>query len=546
MASLAVLVSGWLQAGELVWNRPDFLKRVRIIPGERTAFGAPSLSVLEEQVRRPLTPNERALYQRTDGGPWKAYEDDLLRFEVPDEPLLKIETVAPKEANKLSFVGGAVGTTDRHYERAYRLTVGENLPYGIILVSKADWFDEGICLCGPIALKKFQLCEGTLLEFSLLPDGAVKKVQALGARRRAVLFEWTHSAITQVAYARIGNSLRLKEPSPMTRSAWIATTAQRRKAEFLPCLGWLDSGFAEADVINLLGKPARRESSALVYAREERRDAGDGYRTTVRVPLTNGMFHKFGKDWFVAKELVPPRGSLAWALKLTNKTSSEERAKSTIAKADSDLMFDRFLSEAPKVSSIEWNQWCSVVYALSEKGIRDERVLPPVKRRFLESSVNQHYAAWVLHNYKAEGRDELFAKRLCMTLDARKKTNSETPSWDDPLDDASDLYSFLDAKHPEFAPLLRKGLYHPSEHIRGNALYRADRMPSPETREAARKALQTEKSEHSRKMAAYLIRDIGTAEDLLWLRESAQRESSKDVRKAIDEALKEIAERTAR
>ena len=125
--------------------------------------------------------------------------------------------------------------------------MGQSIPYGLVLVSNETWFDEGICFCGAIALKTFVPAEGTLLELSQLANGEIKKIQVISETHRAILFEWTHSVITQRAYARIGASLRLKPASHRAIDNWIALSKEKRSGE--AGTGWLRPGITKADLL---------------------------------------------------------------------------------------------------------------------------------------------------------------------------------------------------------------------------------------------------------------------------------------------------------
>ncbi|RYD47708.1 MAG: hypothetical protein EOP85_04940, partial [Verrucomicrobiaceae bacterium] len=182
---------------------PATMEAIRLLPPEESLYGAGGISSVEDQAGRKLDDAENRLLSRNADGKWRTFSDNLIEFEIPDDPILKVEPFDAAEKPRLQVVGGHVGTTDTSFDRVYRMTFN-GLPYGMILVSDEKWFDEGGCFCGPVHLVNFVVADGNLLEISQLPDGALKKVQVINGSRRAILFEWTHSAITQEAYARIG------------------------------------------------------------------------------------------------------------------------------------------------------------------------------------------------------------------------------------------------------------------------------------------------------------------------------------------------------
>jgi hypothetical protein len=180
--------------------------------------GAGSLEMLEAQEGRKLTAEERAAFQTTDAERWQVFEDDILRFEYPKHPLFTVTVLDKKHPADIQVVGGVSSTADNSFERAYHLKAGTFF-YGVIMVREADWFDEGLCMCGSIAFKKCLLADGTALEFSLLDSGAVKKVQALGKKHLAILFEWTHSAVPQaLTSAWVVHCASKKRPAARRRS----------------------------------------------------------------------------------------------------------------------------------------------------------------------------------------------------------------------------------------------------------------------------------------------------------------------------------------
>ncbi len=283
---------------------------IGLLPEIYSPYGAAGTSYLEEQLGRELSEEEHSLLARDTSGKWKTFSDGLVSFDLPDHPLLTVETFVPKQEPQLRIVGEAVGTTDNSFTKMYRITFGDGVPYGVILVTDKPWFDEEMCLCGPIALKTLVQLDGNLIEISQLPNGAVKKFQAINDTHRAILFEWTHSAITQNAYFRIGASLRLKPSSDRSRQDWISFSQKHRG--FGAGLGWLRPGTTVSNVIELLGTPTRKTDNELVYIKDERMEDGHGWRSTFTFPVSKGHLQHFGAKWSSNETLEAPRSTNAW------------------------------------------------------------------------------------------------------------------------------------------------------------------------------------------------------------------------------------------
>ncbi|MFK5921464.1 MAG: hypothetical protein QM496_04750 [Verrucomicrobiota bacterium] len=79
-----------------------------LLPETESVYGAVGVEHLEKQLGRKLTKEERALLLRDASGKWKTFSDDLVSFDLPDDPLLSVKVFTPKQNPKLRIVGGAV------------------------------------------------------------------------------------------------------------------------------------------------------------------------------------------------------------------------------------------------------------------------------------------------------------------------------------------------------------------------------------------------------------------------------------------------------
>ena len=524
----AIALQAW-SAEPLAWDKRAFREEVLLVPPAPQGFGAPGPKYLEKQIGRELTPDEMRIYRHSDGGKWRRFEDDLIGFDLPDTEGLNIDVITPGKSAALRIVGGAVGTTDNRFERAYRITVGhQKLPYGILLVSRNDWLDEGICFCGPVAFKRLLIRDQTLLEFSLLPGGSSKKIQALsGNGLRAVLFEWTHSAIEQDTYARIGQSIRFPGSEGLSRTEWVAKLKEHRKPE--ERFGLISVGDSTEEIHNLLGKALPIEHGRAVFEVERGTEDGTRWVTRIVFPLRQGKFRGYEKTWFDSREVAPLPGSIRWA---------EEwiESRNSVSPKDGTRIVEAFLEKAPGADA-SWDRWCRVLKDLLEKGHRDDRVLAVIRKRFLDPDLHNHHAAWVLHEYEADGRDKLFAGRLRLTFEQEQGGDSLGP-----LDDAWNLFSFLDRDHPAYLDLLRQALAHSNPGFQADGLYRAHHLPAEEARRVAREKSKSP-DRHVRSMTEGLYRKIGSSEDLEVLRSWRDREADKRLRRELGELIESLAEK---
>src|SRR5687768_16143879 len=120
------------------------MKSVGLLPRSKRKEERSMLQYLEKQAGQKLSEEERQVFLRDATGAWKRFSDDLVSFDLPDEPLLRVLAFEPEESPPLEVVGGAVGNTDKSFSKVYRITVGQSIPYGLVFVSDETWFDEGI------------------------------------------------------------------------------------------------------------------------------------------------------------------------------------------------------------------------------------------------------------------------------------------------------------------------------------------------------------------------------------------------------------------
>lgn len=530
LAASLVLAGGWNgfgQDGSKAQDEDVVLGAIGLLPDGAGDFGGLDPEFLEKQQGFTLSEEEMALLETPYEGKWRTYSDDLIEFEVPDHPLLKVEALTPKASPKLRVVGGAVTTADNSFQKVYRLTFGEERPYGLILVRDESWFDEGICLCGPIAMKTFVPVEGNLLELSQLPNGDIKKVQVINDTHRAILFEWTHSVIRQDAYARIGSSLRLKPASNRSEEEWRALTKEKRPS--MSEMGWLRPEMSESDLIDLLGEGAKKKGDTVLFIRDNHWEDGSGWKTKMSFPVREGKLDQLDVGWHETEELPPLEGSVAWAEEMVEEWENmpEEKGK---REAKGGELIEIFLEMTAEDQN--WNRWCGVVYRLSELGLKDARVVDVVVKGLENQKAFQDYAMCVVQEYDLPNREELMRDRMEYLL---RYGNAGEVSYSA----LGNLYRWTRAGDTSLIPLVREGLAHSSPDVRGDAVNGLGSLPSEEQKPALWKLLKDDSPE-VRRSAVWEIDKIFSKDDLPRLQEMVDAETEDWTKKQFQNAIDRI------
>lgn len=195
---------------------------------------------------KPASKELEAFLKQTEFKEWETHEDDLVKISYPKHPLLKLEIHGGKDG--ISVEGGVCTTVDNSYQKAYVLRAGD-FTYGVFLVAPADWLDDGICLCDPMVHHAYQVKDGCLTRFSLLPGGAVKKAQKLGGKLRLMSFEWTHLACPREIYEQLVERMTLKIKHPKSEAELRKEVVSRYGLEGMA--GFLTPGTSRAAVEDL-------------------------------------------------------------------------------------------------------------------------------------------------------------------------------------------------------------------------------------------------------------------------------------------------------
>ncbi|MHC4250495.1 MAG: hypothetical protein ACYS9X_15310, partial [Planctomycetota bacterium] len=375
-----------------------------LLPGRGPANG---ISWRDRSLNEVFTPEQVAVVRATSFPHWQLYEDEYVAFRYPQSPhiSLQVQEVGDKSAVK----GGAAADRGDTSIRKYRLMIGKR-DYWMVMLGKEEDFDDGTCSCGKVVYTKYLFRNGALYRFSLLEwhQGAIKRIQILRGGMRVVLFGWAHMPIHQEMYLKLALGMQLKgEPLDEEK----ARRAIIEKYGFAGRAGFLEKGLPRQRIKALLGAPAEETDSSLTY----RTVSDDWYETTYRFPLEQGGLAGLREDWCSTKGVPPTRGSVAWIYEkgtgLRASMRPPDRDMRRVTADDARFIFERFLVLAPEASAKDWRSLCQAVCDLRDKGYRDDRVVPVVKRRFLDFDLYQMWAAWILAKYDREGSQELFVKR---------------------------------------------------------------------------------------------------------------------------------------
>jgi hypothetical protein len=397
---------------------------------------------------------------------WKSFEDDKVKFSYPDHEAISLEI---KRNEPILVDGDRVSNVDTSFTRAYRLVAaGETL--NLLMLTDADWFDDGVCLCGAVVYERYLVRSGQLYRLSFLEDGVLKKMQVLGDGERLMMFEWTHLPIHPAIFRRIARSVELKKDGK-----WEAAECQKRVFDrYGPedAVGWLDEGSTAKTAEGLLGVPTRTEATGLLvwdYPKNE-----DGYRWTERLalPFTNGKLVRFDSAYYDSgwDQRSAIKGSTPWMMEAAEPYEDPE-AKKMPEELKGELL-ELFLEKAEDGDE-DFNSLCQVLKILVEQGVRDKQALSIVRARF--ASKGGHFAAWVLHEAGQAEDVTLFIKKIREFY----RIGNEKPDHDFGSSDLHNWLAFIPNDDQRYPELLRNGLTSPNASVRESAYFFLSSAPFP-------------------------------------------------------------------
>ena len=469
---------------------------------------------------------------------WKIFEDEYIKFYYPDNPHIEAIVKTPKVPG--AIMGGVVGTTENTFFKCYSLTLGK-YTYALLLLDKANAFDDGLCMCGAVVYQKYMFHNGSLCRFDFLKNGNVKKFQILRNGFRIVLFEWTHLPMTQDAYVNFALGITLK-------AGTCDKAAMRKmvmdKYGFIGRLGFLEKGMTRKEIIELLGQPANATETALTYVYTENR-----WQTTFTINLKNNIFEGFSDDWQKVVELPAKRGSIDWIVETVEANQpylfADESKRKPLPQKTIQYIFDRFVEVGPTAQDDDWNRLCQALNELNDLGHTDKRILPVIRKRFTDANLCQHHAAWLLHNYDPEGSQNLFAKRIRLTLDeARKKIKSENEEERDltfsPFDDLHNLLSFLNESDSKRSSFIIEAMEHPHPDIRSDGYYFWDCISVDDAYPRLIRGLKDEASSIRQLCSKAFAESFGSPKDIPLLKKCILTEKDKETLQNLKAAVKRL------
>lgn len=399
---------------------------------------------------------------------WKNFEDDKVKFSYPDHEAITVEVKhnepVPVDEDRVSIV-------DTAFSRAYRVVAGGETLL-VFMLKEADWLDDGVCFCGAVVYNRYLIRDGNLHRFSFLENGVMKQMQILGDGERIMMFEWTHLPIHPDVYRQVARTMELKK-----EGVWTETDCRKRVFDsYGPAgmIGWFDEGSTALTVEKVLGKPSRTEGGIHIWDYPK---SDDGYRWTERLllPFAAGKLGRFDSNYYdsAANNREPIKGGIPWMLEKAEPYEDPpvrgENAKKMPEGLKKELL--SLFMEKTQDKDLDFNSLCQVLKILVEQGVRDEKALDNVRRRF--AAEGGHWAAWVLHEAGQAKDVTLFIDKVRQVY----KEAKEDPKRDFGLSDLHNWLAFIPESDQRYANLLRDGLKSPNADVRESAFYFLDSAP---------------------------------------------------------------------
>jgi hypothetical protein len=298
-----------------------------------------------------FTAEENAVAKATDFPEWETYEDEFVRFSYPKHPSIKLEVAS--EGNAIMIRDSSGATWDESFRKSYILTLGGQR-YGWFRLEPAHEFFSGICMCGPISHRVYDVRDGCLVQYSLLPGGAIKRAELLGNGLLLSSLEWTHLSCSREIYEKMAQSLILKLPTGDSVEKLRGFTI--RKAGLDGRIGWLRPGQTQTEVTQLLGEPQTRTNDRWKWTKKT-----SGYSHEIELEFSDsGEALRLSRN---TSKPLPPEETLDWVTACLNaKPGSPEEKVSTAKLAESLLV----IAKQEDQSDLERSLWCHAFADLAE------------------------------------------------------------------------------------------------------------------------------------------------------------------------------------
>jgi hypothetical protein len=435
--------------------------------------------------------NNHPIFQRQDDGAWTTYRDDLVSFELPDDPAISVKRLSPGRGEMVQVdTGTYYGEPGSHY--SYRISVDGSDYLSVALLQKEPFHVQS-GFWGMMASCRWIAADGNVLRFGFLSDGRIQLAEAIGATYQAVLPSWSGSKLTQDAYARIARSLRLRVGNTLTETDSIR---ELRKADSPSQLfDWLVAGDDATRVREVAGEPTGINGDTWTYHKEKRKPTGGGDEWTVQLEIKEGRFERVLVD--SSSELPPTPGS-------ADSFFGAEPITDVLARS----IFDAFLKDPKRDEFGVWDRWMDVLGSVSFEGFQDPRVTEVVKTTFLDPKRIQGPGAFILDRSKVEGRRELYIQRINLLLDSPDAHDRAL------FREMGGLLELIGTTDPVTVDIMRKALTHSNAKSRGFGVYHAKQfLPPDEARKAILNGLN-DGDRFVRQTTARSLTEIATPADL--------------------------------
>lgn len=478
---------------------------------------------------------------------WKKFEDEHISFRYPDDPRVKLEVEGPEVP--IPIKGGPLRDGGISFFRSYRLAVGKDT-YGLLMLEKAEGFDDTVCFCGFVVYQKYLFHNGALHRFDFLRDGNVKKAQMVCSGFRVTLFEWTHMPMTQDVYIDLALGVKLAA-APCDEAAMKKAVVHTYG--FRGRLGFLEKGMSRDEVVAVLGTPQESTESSLTYIDREGRS-----QTTTTIRLHGGVLKSLEKGWRKHERLPAKRGSVDWIVETVDSGTDvfvDDSERVTLSREDIDYIFDRFAEIGPSVQGHDewehhdWYRLCEAIHKLREAGHTDKRVLPIVRKRFFEN-IDQYFAALLLQGYDPEGSRGLIVRKIRRILDeatkeAASEDKEEADSTFHPCDDLHGLIRILDESRPKRAAFMLEAMDHPHPRARRSGFLLWQQAPAADAYPRLVRGLADSYTEVRREAALAFAISFGSEKDIPLLKKRLSIETDERIIENLKEAVARLEKREA-
>jgi hypothetical protein len=444
---------------------------------------------------------------------WKTYEDEFISFKYPDSEFIKLK----KE------------------DSDYMLMIEDEI-YLSLSLSKSEGFPDWYCACGRIVYLKYLFHNNSLYKLSFLKHGDFKAIEILKGGY-LVFTQWTHELIPSELYLNLMLSVKLKKGTKADTKKLKELAGNSGSLSF-------EKGMTQNDVIKLMGKPTERTKDQLKFVKTASYEwSRNKFKETEIIDFVNGKLEFINPEWFQSEEILV-KGTIDWMKAVVNGSDddsgfgNEPKVDVPLNEKAAKYIFDRVVELAPTTTDEhgDWRSLCQVIYKLHDQGFKDQRVLTLIEKRFLETSLDQHFGAWVIHKYKSPRENELIMKRIKLELEPEFKHDSFGTNF-------YNYFCFMDKENPKVVTLIKEAMQHHNKDIRNDGYSFWDYLNKEDAYTFLVKGLSDKYHYIREECAEAFAESIGTREDIPLLEKQLRFEKTIKDRKEINEGVIENLEK---